>query len=449
MSWRDGGFTIPSLEERQHTMVIRTILDMMSTSDKTLLKIMRQFEKEEAAVYGCTIQERQQEGGSFLRWEGPLPDLRSSSRPVSGYIDAPQPEGDAKMHPTLLQDLSIFPGALKAMQELGLSIWMNDVTPCLRHVKLNVDFSKSKITRPAMWITQEVVRKLAFFSFHNAAQSSVGSKEFENKPTANHFLNWATSRYDDSLLKFAVGARLYTLRTPAVNRRDFPDTGDIPCPMCSEKMNPDLHHILSECKHGGPATMIDRHNRVACAVRKAIEIWNPQAKIMEDKTALSFCADLAPGLRRLRPDLMFESAIEKTVCNKKIVENTIYLVEIATPWTCEGTNGSTLKIAYDKKVTKYQPLIADIERKKPGYKCIQATIIVSPTGAFYRQPQDEFAKVSKLARGNHAVHKRCIVDACVQGAYEQWRQFGHKLRLAAQLESINPGASPRLNVADR
>jgi hypothetical protein len=41
MSWRDGGFTIPSLEERQYTVLIRTILDMMSTSDIQLLKIMR------------------------------------------------------------------------------------------------------------------------------------------------------------------------------------------------------------------------------------------------------------------------------------------------------------------------------------------------------------------------------------------------------------------------
>jgi hypothetical protein len=44
MSWRDGGFTLPSLEERQHTMVIRTILEMMSTTDISLLKIMREFE---------------------------------------------------------------------------------------------------------------------------------------------------------------------------------------------------------------------------------------------------------------------------------------------------------------------------------------------------------------------------------------------------------------------
>jgi hypothetical protein len=79
---------------------------------------------------------------------------------------------------------------------------------------------------------------------------------------------------------------------------------------------------------------------------------------------------------------------------------------------------------------------------------VQATIIVSPTGAFYRESQEEFAKVSKLSRGKLAIHKRCIVDAAIQGAYEQWRQFGRKLARASQLEALNPGAGLRLNFVD-
>jgi ribonuclease HI len=190
--------------------------------------------------------------------------------------------------------------------------------------------------------------------------------------------------------------------------------------------------------------MLDRHNRVACAVRKAIEIGNPQARILDDKTVRSVCPDIEPELRLLRPDLMFESSIRK---GRKL-ENIMYLVEIATPWSYEDSNHSALKVSYDKKVAKYKPVVADIERKRPGFKCIQATIIVSPTGAFYRDSQEEFAKVSKLPRGKLAIHKRCIVDAAIQGAYEQWRQFGNKLALSAQLEALNPGATDRLRFAD-
>jgi hypothetical protein len=121
----------------------------------------------------------------------------------------------------------------------------------------------------------------------------------------------------------------------------------------------------------------------------------------------------------------------------------MYLVEIATPWSYEDDSHSALQISYEKKVAKYGPIISDIERKRPGFKCIQATVIVSPTGAFYRESQEGFAKVSKLSRGKLAIHKRCIVDAAIQGAYEQWRQFGRKLALSAQLEALNPGSSAR------
>jgi hypothetical protein len=165
---------------------------------------------------------------------------------------------------------------------------------------------------------------------------------------------------------------------------------------------------------------------VACAVRKAIEIGNPHVRILDDKTVHSFVPEI-------------ESSEKK---NGKTI-NIMYLVEIATPWSYEDDHHSALEESYKKKVRKYQPVIADIERKRPGFKCIQASIIVSPTRAFYRESQEQFAKVSKLSRGKLAIHKRCIVDAAIQGAYEQWRQFGRKLALSAQLESLNPRATER------
>jgi hypothetical protein len=319
-------------------MLIRTILDMMSTSDIQLLKIMRQFEKEEAEAYNCRVIERDpnsdEEGGGFLRWYGPVPDLRSNAPKPSGTIEDDEfhHPGETEVHEVLLRDLSIFPRALKATQELGLAIWMNGTTPCLRHKEFGIDFTSSKISRPAMWITQEVVRRTAYHSFHNCAVCSPAWKEFQNNPSANHWLNWATSRYDDALLRFAIGARLYTLNTPARNKSTHPDTApDIPCPMCGQKLNPNLHHILCECKHGGPATMLDRHNRVACAVRKAIEIGNPHAKILDDKNVRSICPNIEKGLSLLRPDLMFESS--RQIRGK--YENIMYLVEIATLWSYE------------------------------------------------------------------------------------------------------------------
>jgi hypothetical protein len=213
--------------------------------------------------------------------------------------------------------------------------------------------------------------------------------------------------------------------------------------MCGKVYNPDLFHILSERKHGGNATLLDRHNRVACAVRKAIEIGNPHAKIAEDKTVLEFCPELTEG-RRLRPDLTFESA--EVVRGKS--QNTFHFVEIAVPWSYEGQNGSALISAYRKKVGKYQEVLAELERKRPDYKATQTTIIVSPTGAFLRESQEELAKVSKLPRAKLAVHSRCIVDAAIQGAYEQWHEFGKRMAHAKEIRSIHPEEAQFVRIED-
>jgi hypothetical protein len=163
MSWRDGGFTLPSLEERQYTMIIRTLLDVMGTTDQDLLKIMKQFEKEEAERYGCTVVDRKEDEGGFMRWDGTLTDVRThAGPPIDEEYHTPAP-GEKVLPKLLRDDLSIFPRALRACQELGLAIWMNDTSPRLR--------------------------KLALNSFKSCIQCSKGWREIENSPSSNHWLS--------------------------------------------------------------------------------------------------------------------------------------------------------------------------------------------------------------------------------------------------------------------
>jgi hypothetical protein len=120
-----------------------------------------------------------------------------------------------------------------------------------------------------------------------------------------------------------------------------------------------------------------------------------------------------------------------------------HLVEIATPWSYEGRNGSALIGAYRKKVGKYQGMMANIERGRPGYKVTQTT------EALLRESLEELAKVSKLPRGKLAVHARCIVDAAIQGAYDQWREFGRKMAHAKELRSLHPEEVQFVRVEDQ
>jgi hypothetical protein len=69
MSWRDGGFSFPSLPDRQSTLVIRTLLSMMTSPDEVTRKLMRQFEFEQAQNCGIEYKERDLESTSgFLNW---------------------------------------------------------------------------------------------------------------------------------------------------------------------------------------------------------------------------------------------------------------------------------------------------------------------------------------------------------------------------------------------
>jgi hypothetical protein len=154
MSWRDGGFTLPSLHERQNTMIIRTICDIMTSNDPQIRKMMEIFEEEQAGVYGMHIEERvnQDDDRRFLRWAGTNPDW--NDYPVS------------RLH-------SIFSRAFKAVQESDISVNIKDGKPHLSHEQAE-NFTVSKFSRPAMWITQNVMRRNDAKAFNMKVQASKG-----------------------------------------------------------------------------------------------------------------------------------------------------------------------------------------------------------------------------------------------------------------------------------
>jgi hypothetical protein len=136
--------------------------------------------------------------------------------------------------------------------------------------------------------------------------------------------------------------------------------------------------------------------------------------------------------------ITFESARENGSGKSRKIVDTYHLIEIATPWSFDGQYGSTLTKEYHQKVAKYQPLMGNNQKERTGYEVDQTTIIFSPTGALLKESMEELAKVSKLPRGELEIRGRCIVDAAIRGAYEQWRALGKKLALAKELRALHP-----------
>jgi hypothetical protein len=160
ISWRDGGVTLPSLRKRQNMIIIRTIGDMMTLNDPKIPKMMEYLEQEQAEEWNMGIAERENESDRkvFVKWTGQNHDRRKV--PV------------AQLH-------SILPGAFKAHPS---------------HETAAEGFTVSKLPRPAMWITQGVMRKNHWQAFCSTPLASRGRWDLEDNPVSNHFLNWATSK---------------------------------------------------------------------------------------------------------------------------------------------------------------------------------------------------------------------------------------------------------------
>jgi hypothetical protein len=108
--------------------------------------MMKVSEEEQAGFSAMEVADRTNPDykAGFLRWSGQNPDWRTV--PI------------AKMH-------SIFPRAFKAVQESDISVFIKDEVAHLNHDTAAEEFTVSKFSRPAMWITQSVMREIHWEGF--------------------------------------------------------------------------------------------------------------------------------------------------------------------------------------------------------------------------------------------------------------------------------------------
>jgi hypothetical protein len=268
-----------------------------------------------------------------------------------------------------------------------------------------------------MWITQSVQRPIHADIFRERNVASRGFHYLLDNPASNHFLNWATSKYDDAVLRFAIGIRLNMLKTPRTVHRD--GDRDIQCCWC-EKLNPDMAHIMCDCKGGrGWYLMNRRHRAIVDAVSAAIRKGHGgKVHIKDDVTIRSLCAAIDNkhgGLKR--PDLMYESFITKKGVTKKIFNMT----EITSPWAFDD---SVLR-AFRFKHEKYDPIALQFHQLHPSeYSEVRVNVIVvSPSGVFPEESQKEFAIATHLKRGDLAAHSRFVVDAAITSAFDHYGTY--------------------------
>jgi hypothetical protein len=270
----------------------------------------------------------------FLRWSGENPDWRVI--PV------------ARLH-------SIFPRAFKAVQESDISVYIKDGKAHLHHETAAEDFTVSRFSRPAMWITQSAMRKNHYDAFMMKPLCSRAWFDLEDNPASNHFLNWATSKYGDAILRFAIGIRLNTPKTLRTLKRDRAQ--DIQCVWCKEQ-NQDMAHIMTDCRGGtGWRYVMKRHRAIEDAVKAATREGIKDVHIQDDVRVSQICASITNEEGALkRPDLMYESTVMKKHKTLKIFN----LTEITSLWSFENS----LERAYQKKFEKYEVCVKHYSERR-------------------------------------------------------------------------------------
>jgi hypothetical protein len=307
---------------------------------------------------------------------------------------------------------SVLPRAFKAVQESDISVYIKDWKAQL-HADSAESFTVSQYSGPAMWITQSVMRPIHSQAFRGKIMASKGFHQLDDNPVSNHFLNWALSKYDDAILKFAVGIRLNMLKTPRTIKRD--GDRDIQCCWCEAK-NPDMAHIMTGCKSGPDWKLMNkRHRAIVDAVAAAVREGCRGVHIRDDVRIVDICASIRDedgGLKR--SDLMYETAITSRGKTKKIFNMT----EITCPWEYEDS----LVRAYEEKRRKYTPVQIRFQQEHEGiYDEVRLNIIVvSRSGVFLPASQRDFAIATMLPRGRLAAHQRMVVDAPITNAHEHY-----------------------------
>jgi hypothetical protein len=308
MSWRDDGFSFPSLRDRQNTLVIRTLLSMMTSPDEVTRKLMKQLEIQQARNIDIEYKERDSTCPTgFLNWAPPYDEMEVCP-------DVPTQ--------------SIFPRAFRAHQEDQMSFWVYNSEQFLTH-GIAESFKESKISKPAMWITQAVRRHLYCKRLGDRKVIASAFAALEDNSVSNHMFSWATSRYEDRMIRFTLKARLDAL--PSAQKIKYWNKGKTQsrCPFCG-MIGASTRHIQCLCdKRGTNSLVTKRHDRVGCVCGDASRCGHhlKTLDINENKDIQRACQRMSTGTQRFkRPDLVYESVNQET--GKVKWE----LIEIICPW---------------------------------------------------------------------------------------------------------------------
>jgi hypothetical protein len=344
MSWRDGGFSIPSLLDRSHLLSICSFAHMVLSKDTNIRTMTRAFIESERKFRHITIET--DSTSYFLNWK----DGEGSTGTASFINNARRATNQLNVH---------------------LQLEPNQLTIGNSEIELKTN-SPAKIGR---FLTQKIIRpalaqKVTTHPLKGASFPTLRKNECSNKFLRNTF-----THRSNAFFRFAVAGRADSLPTPA-NIQKWYNLEEENCFRCNQNQRPTLAHILNSCSTNF-RLMTDRHNRIVRCVRRAIENHIPRDLIggINENTSIPI-NNLSEETRHLRPDIWFI----RRERNEEILE----ILEFCCPFGRIETGQCTLKKAFEHKMHKYQHLADDYTSNTRKTARVHP-IIVSSLGAVYNE----------------------------------------------------------------
>lgn len=360
---KDGGPQIQSLIDRQRALTIRLYVSLVTSTDKSVRKVIRASDDAEITFRGAKVNEM----SPFLHLQ-----LKQN-----GSLDSKHNRGTS----------NLLSRCVKSLHDLNLGLVFNDNSFKLTDLSnddTSYDVDSKNILKTIMRIINaRHAEKLRSFPLKGHSFTTLS-----NSPLSNFFLK-PNSLMADSIVRFAIKARTNSLMTASINPHSSSNTDNANthahtkyCRLCNQLLT--LHHIINGCSHM-KSIYTKRHDAVQDVLRNYLTDIK-HVNVHANQTVRGSGSERLTGeSSSLKPDLWWWSG------------NQLSIVEFTIPYGMmsdqDGNNRSTLDIRREEKIDKYNNLLNDCKRQ---FNCDAKlfVIIVSSLGAIPKESVDELKNIT-------------------------------------------------------
>jgi hypothetical protein len=399
-SWRDGGLSYPSLEDRRRVLMIRSFTQMMLSRDDKIKRAMRWFAEDERQ-YRCITEDQRSQ---FLNWK--------NEKGESGTA-------------------ALVAKTRKACRKMNIGLKLTNDEVVL--ITNETEYKTKTAVGIGRFLTQKVIRtgkidKLIAHTVRGAGFTTLKDNEVSNMMLTNVY-----TRRSDSDFRFVVVGRADCLPTPVNLQLWFGDRRGERCHRCTLNRRPTFAHILNGCTMNfGLYTA--RHDQLSNVVRRAVITCLGEDLRSEIALGIETQDEGIPEeLKVLKPDMMFtrrsptgpgsnspEKGRRGSEGMERHGEDMIEIIEFTCPYGHISHGRDTLKARYEEKQQKYAELAHELSRVRHTPVRVTA-VIVSSMGAVYGPSLAALRRV--LACSDQELIRLCrrMSEAVIVGSFGIWR----------------------------